>query len=470
MSTTYGAPTHPMLADSELRCFWTDATPFPERLAPPDDPVACDLAIVGAGYTGLWAALHAKRRDPGRHVVVFEAGRAGAGASTRNGGFADASLTHGIDQGVARFADELERLESLADENWRGLRADLAEHEIDAAWEDVGHLSAATEPYQVDELEHWRTVLEEHGEDAVVLDAAGVRAEIDSPTFLGGLWQRSHAALVDPARLSFGLRRAVVDAGVTLHEHAAVDELTTDRACVRLEGPWGHARAKKVVLATSAFPPLVSAIRRTVVPVYDYVLVTEPLSPEQRASIGWQRRQGLADSANRFHYSRLTDDDRILWGGYDAIYHYRSRVDPALEDRAATFDLLARQLLETFPQLEGIRCTHRWAGVIDTSTRFTVCFGTSHGGKVAYAVGYTGLGVVASRFGVRVALALLDEPGSDLARLDFVRRGPFPYPPEPLRWLGVTLTRRALARADRREGRRGPWLRLLDRFGVGFDS
>jgi hypothetical protein len=99
-----------------------------------------------------------------------------------------------------------------------------------------------------------------------------------------------------------------------------------------------------------------------------------------------------------------------------------------------------------------------------------VSFGTSHAGKVAYAVGYTGLGVVASRFGARVALALLDEPGSDLAQLDFVRRHPFPYPPEPLRWLGVTLTRRALARADRREGRRGPWLRLLDRVGVGFDS
>ena len=179
-----------------------------------------------------------------------------------------------------------------------------------------------------------------------------------------------------------------------------------------------------------------SAIRRTVVPVYDYVLVTEPLSPEQRASIGWQRRQGLADSANRFHYSRLTADDRILWGGYDAIYHYRSRVDPALEDRAATFDLLARQLLETFPQLDGIRCTHRWAGVIDTSTRFTVSFGTSHGGKVAYAVGYTGLGVVASRFGAR-GRARPPRRARLRPRAARLRApGPVPLPPEPLRWLG----------------------------------
>ena len=172
----------------------------------------------------------------------------------------------------------------------------------------------------------------------------------------------------------------------------------------------------------------------------------------------------------RFHYFRLTDDDRLLWGGYDAVYHYGSRVDPVLEDRDATYALLARQLLTTFPQLEGIRCTHRWAGVIDTSTRFAVSFGTRFGDRVAYAVGYTGLGVVASRFGARVALALLDEPASELTQLRFVRTRPFPFPPEPFRWLGVTLTRRGLARADRRHGRRGAWLRLLDRFGIGFDS
>ncbi len=462
--------THPVLADSELSCFWTDATPFPDATPPPDEPVECGLAIVGAGFTGMWAALHAKARDPSRDVVLFEADRAGAGASTRNGGFADASLTHGIDQGLARFADELDALLALGAENWDGMRTDLATHGIDAAWEDVGHLAVATEPHQAAELDEWLAVLAEHGEEGTVLDRDAVRAEIDSPTFLGGLWQRSHAALVDPARLSFGLRRAVLDAGAALHEGSPVTSIRTDGAGVRLDGPWGSARAAKVVLATSAFPPLVRRIKRTVVPVYDYVLVTEPLDAERRAAVGWRRRQGLADSGNQFHYSRLTADDRILWGGYDAIYHYGSRVDPALEDRAATYDLLASQLLDTFPQLEGVRCTHRWAGVIDTSTRFAVSFGTSHEGRVAYAVGYTGLGVVASRFGARVALALLDEPGSDITRLDFVRDHPFPFPPEPLRWLGVTLTRRALARADRRAGRRGPWLRLLDRFGVGFDS
>jgi glycine/D-amino acid oxidase-like deaminating enzyme len=152
------------------------------------------------------------------------------------------------------------------------------------------------------------------------------------------------------------------------------------------------------------------------------------------------------------------------------VYYRGGDISAAREQRAATFTTLAEHFFVTFPQLAGLRFTHRWGGVIDTSSRFCVTFGTALDGRVGYAVGYTGLGVAATRFGARVALDLLDEPGSELTRLDFVRSKPFPFPPEPLRTLAIDVTRRAIARADRREGRRGPWLRLLDRFGVGFDS
>ena len=403
-------------------------------------------------------------------MVVLEAEQAGFGASTRNGGFFDSSLTHGVEHGRARFGSEHDRLVGLGHENWDGMLSDLARHGIDAAVETTGQLSVATEPYQVEGLTAYADLLRAHGEEADLLAAAATRAEIESPTFLGGLWQRTHTGVCDPARLVLGLRDAALRAGVTIHERTPVTALHSDGAGIRLEGPWGRVRAAKVLLATNGFPPLVGAIRRTVVPVYDYVLVTEPLDERRRAAVGWTTRQGLTDSGNRFHYSRLTADDRILWGGYDAIYHYGSKVAPHLEDRPDTFALLARQFAETFPALDGIAFTHRWAGVIDTSSRFAVSFGTSHRGRVAYAVGYTGLGVVASRFGAHVALARLDEPGSPITRMRFVRDRPFPFPPEPFRWIGVNLTRRALARADRREGRRGPWLRLLDRFGIGFDS
>jgi glycine/D-amino acid oxidase-like deaminating enzyme len=214
----------------------------------------------------------------------------------------------------------------------------------------------------------------------------------------------------------------------------------------------------------------VRAIRRYVVPVYDYVLVTEPLSPDRRSALGWRGRQGLTDLANQFHYYRLTSDDRVLWGGYDAVYNFRNGMGPHLDERPATFELLAAHFFETFPQLEGVRFTHRWGGAIDTCSRFSVMFGTALGGRAVYAVGYTGLGVAASRFGARVTLDLADGRDTERTRLKMVSSKPVPFPPEPLRWAGITLTRRALAKADRREGRRGPWLRTLDRLGMGFDS
>jgi glycine/D-amino acid oxidase-like deaminating enzyme len=219
----------------------------------------------------------------------------------------------------------------------------------------------------------------------------------------------------------------------------------------------------------------VRAIRRYVVPVYDYVLVTEPLNAEQRGAIGWRREQGVSESGNRFHYYRLTpgragEGPRILWGGYEALYHFRNGMRAELEDHAPTFELLARNFAATFPQLEGIRFSHRWAGAIDTSSRFCVTFGTALGGRAVYAVGYTGLGVAASRFGARVALDLLNGRETEATRLELVRKKPIPFPPEPLRYGVIQATRRALARADERGGRRGPWLRALDRIGAGFDS
>jgi glycine/D-amino acid oxidase-like deaminating enzyme len=223
-------------------------------------------------------------------------------------------------------------------------------------------------------------------------------------------------------------------------------------------------------LATSAFPGLLGEIRRRVVPVWDYVLVTEPLNPAQRESIGWQRRQGIGDLANRFHYYRLTEDDRILWGGYDAIYRYGSGLEDHMQQDDRSFAALSGHFFTAFPQLEGIRFTHRWGGAIDTCSRFFAFQGTALDDRVAYTVGHTGLGVGASRFGAQVALDLLAGRETEATRLRAISSKPFPFPPEPLRWAAIELTRNRLAAADRRAGRRGLWLRTLDRLGLGFDS
>ena len=429
----------------------------------------CDLAIVGGGLTGLWAAVEALRADPKRSVVLLEGERIAFGASGRNGGFCDSSLTHGLANGLSRFPEEIERLEELGRENLAGIDRVIDEFGIDARYEPVGVLDVATREHEVADLEEHAEELRHYGHEAEWLDRDAVRAEIDSPTYLGGVWQKTGVATLDPARLAWGLAAGAESFGGRIHEATPVLGIEADGSGVSLETLGGRVRARRVVLATSAFPPLVRPIRRYVVPVYDYVLVTEPLSHEQLAAVGWRNRQGAADSGNQFHYYRLTSDDRILWGGYDAVYNFGNGLGPHLDQRPETFEMLATNFFTTFPQLEGLRFTHRWGGAIDTCSRFCMTFGKGLGGRAVYVVGFTGLGVGASRFGARVALELADGVDSELTRLRLVRTKPLPFPPEPFRWAGITLTRKELARADR-AGTRGLWLRALDRLGLGFDS
>jgi glycine/D-amino acid oxidase-like deaminating enzyme len=457
-------------ADAHTTPFWLDDLPARDADPPFQGAAETDLCIVGGGFTGLWAALHAKGDDPARDVMVLEADAVGAGASGRNGGFVAASLTHGIANGLARFADELPALERMGLDNFDGLRADLARHGIDAQFEESGDLTALLEPHELADAAAEAELLRRFGHDVEVLDGAAMRAQVDSPTYAGGLWDRTGAALVHPGRLAAGLREAALRAGVRLHESTPAAGLAATASGVRVVTSAGIVHARRVLLATSAYPPLLAALRRYVVPVYDYVLVTEPLSAEQRASIGWRGRQGISDGANQFHYYRLTADDRILWGGYDAVYRYGGPVGAHLDDHEPTFARLSQHFFTTFPQLAGVRFTHRWGGAIDTCSRFSVFFGTALGGRVAYATGYTGLGVAATRFGARVALDLVDGRDTEATRLRYVRRRPVPFPPEPLRTAVIRLTQNRLAAADRSAGRRGLWLRTLDRLGLGFDS
>ncbi len=294
---------------------------------------------------------------------------------------------------------------------------------------------------------------------------------MNSPTYVGALWTRTGSALVHPGKLADGLRAAAVTrrrAGVRVQPGARGPQGGRRRRVGR--DRWRGRQRARVLLATSAYPPLLRAIGRYIAPVYDYALVTEPLDARMREAIGWTGRQGVSDLGNQFHYYRPTADWRILWGGYDAVYRYGGPVGPQLDDHEPTFAKLSQHFFTTFPQLDGLRFSHRWGGAIDTCSRFSVFFGTALGGRAAYALGYTGLGVGASRFGGRVALDLLDGRSTEATALTMVRRRPLPFPPEPLRTGVIQLTRNRLAAADRNDGRRGLWLRTLDRLGLGFDS
>jgi glycine/D-amino acid oxidase-like deaminating enzyme len=467
-------------ADAEPRPFWLAELPAREPCAPLRGETEADLCIVGGGFTGLWAALHAKADDPDREVVLLEAETIGIGASGRNGGFAIGSLTHGLENGLARFGGEIELLERLGRENLTGMLADLERHGIDCDLELTGELTPSVAAYQ----DAWPAETEElysrFGYDVEVFpDAASMRSEVDSPIYRGGAWIKDAGGVLDPAKLAIGLFEAARRAGVRIYEGTpalSIGEAGGQAApgsgsgAVAVRTPAGAVIARRVVLGTSAYPSPLRAIRRYVAPVYDYALMTEPLTAEQRRAIGWDRRQGIGDGGNRFHYYRLSADDRILWGGFDAVYRHGGPVRPDLDDHDPTFGRLVQNFRVTFPQLEGVRFTHRWGGAIDTCSRFSVFFGTALGGRVAYAAGYTGLGVVSTRFGARVALDLVDGRDTEATRSRYVRRKPVPFPPEPLRSAVIQLTRNRLAAADRRDGKRGLWLGLLDRLGLGFDS
>ncbi len=435
-----------------------------------------DLAVVGGGFSGLWTALLAKERDPRRNVVLLEGRRIAWAGSGRNGGFCSASLTHGLSNGLERFPAELPLLHRLGLANLDQIEQAIAGYDIDCDFRRTGELAVATADWQLEGLAQAAVAAKELGADAQLLDAGQVRSEVNSPTYVGGLWDRDGCAILDPAKLAWGLRRACQVAGVRIYEHTPVLAIDTEprrqlgerRLLLRTSA--GSVLADRVALAPGAFAPLLRRLRHYLVPVYDYVLMTKPLTPAQLASIGWRNRQGVGDAGNQFHYYRLTRDNRILWGGYDAVYHFGSKVAARLDQRQATFTALAEHFYETFPQLDGLEFSHRWGGVIDTCTRFCAFFGTARAGRLAYVAGDTGLGVGASRFGANVMLDLLSGEHTERTELAMVKTKPLPFPPEPVRAAGIGLTRWSLARADDRGGRRNLWLRSLDSIGLGFDS
>lgn len=468
-TTVFDRPVDDRLVDAALAgsrpgSFWLQRTPGDRRPALTAD-LTCDLLVVGGGYTGLWTALQAKRRDPSARVVVLEARTNGWAASGRNGGFAEASLTHGESNGRTRFAAEYDTLDADGLENLDAMEADVLGFDRNADWERSGVYGVATEPHQVPWLEE-----SADGERAVFLDGETMRAAVSSPTYLGGVLQPRDCALVDPARLVDALAHACTSEGVELFEDSPVLGLTRDDRGVTARTARARVRADRAALATNAFPSLLKRLRLFTVPVYDYVLMTEPLSAADRAAIGWLGRQGIGDSANQFHYYRLTDDDRILFGGYDAIYHYGGRIRPEYEERPASFRTLAAHFFTTFPQLEHVRFSNRWAGPIDTCSRFCAFFGTAWGGRVTYALGFTGLGVAATHYAADVMLDLLEGVETRRTTNELVRSTPLPFPPEPATWPAVQATRFALDRADHRAGRRGLFLKTLDAVGLGFDS
>ena len=449
--------------------YWLDDPLRPAPLPDLTKEISTDLLVIGAGYSGLWTALLAKEANPSRDVVVLEGAEAATGASGRNGGFMDSSITHGFSNGLSRWPHELPILHKKGLQNLKEIEETLQRYNIECDYIRTGDIDLATEPHQVEEIKEELEESRPFKMNFQFLERDEVQDVVKSPIFIAGL-KKPDTALVHPAHLAWGLRKACLDLGVIIYENSPVTKLEEDGNYVIAHTPHGHVRALRVALATNAYPPLLKRLSYYVVPVYDYALMTEPLTTAQRDSIGWHGREGLSDASRQFHYFRTTADGRILWGGYDAVYYWNNGFGSHLETSQLMFGRLAEHFFQAFPQLEGLRFSHAWGGAIDTCSRFSPFWGTAHRGKTAYSMGFTGLGVGATRFGAKVMLDLLDDKKTDRTALEFVRNKPIPFPLEPIRSIGINLTRWSMDQVDRNGGRENLWLRMMDWLGLGFDS
>lgn len=469
-SPTLGAKE--ALRDVQQGVFWLERPDRPSARPPFIGHEDADLVVIGAGFTGLWTAIQAAERHPDWRIIMLEGGRIATGGTGRNGGFVSASLTHGLGNGYQRWSDELPKLLEMGHANLAEIEQFVMKHGIECDFRRSGEIQVAVAPHQVDELRAQQQLGRRYGQSLRFLGQAEMTAQVRSPLFQAGLLDEDGTALVDPARLAWGLAEFAERHGIQIFESSPVVRLADRGSAVFVTTRRGAITARRVALATNAYPPLLHRISHYVVPVYDYVLMTEPLDSGQWDAIGWDSRQGLADAGNQFHYFRPTADGRILWGGYDAIYHRGNGFGPRFEQDAAAYERLSQHFFETFPQLleTGLRFSYAWGGAIDTCSRFTAFWGSAHRGKTAYVTGYTGLGVGASRFGANTMLDLLEHQETERTRLTMVRTKPLPFPPEPVRSVGIGLTTWSISRADQHAGRRNLWLRLLDRLGLGFDS
>ncbi|HKB07362.1 MAG TPA: FAD-dependent oxidoreductase, partial [Candidatus Polarisedimenticolia bacterium] len=512
MNTEEGTATAAVPAKGrpvEHACFWLAG-----RRRQADPPLLgrreADIVIVGAGLTGLWTANFLKTLDPAREIVVLEQGIAAYGASGRNAGMLGEGIDHSHQLAISHFGRrEAARLARLGVDNLAGLLRFLEERGIECDLERTGQLQVALNPSQVEELREARDVARRLGlEHYELLNAEATRAELNCARYQAGLFN-PHGCILDPVKLVEGLKREATRAGTVFHERTRVTSIERSNGGVRLRtahlpgaagteshmeatgvaadrlqaaasrlkaaaarvrvgippGAEGEILARRVILATSAYThQILPRVQSRFIPLYDYVLASDPLNEEQMSRLGWRRRSGVADMRSFFKYYRLTRDNRIVWGTSEAAYYGGNRVSEAFDHSPKHYAALEESFRRHFPQLANLKFPYRWGGPIASTTRLTPFFGTAAKGRIAYGLGYTGHGIASTRIAGRILAHRVLELPSSLLELEMVRRKPIPFPPEPFRRVGVALVTGALRKVDA-GGRPGVLLKALERLG-----
>jgi glycine/D-amino acid oxidase-like deaminating enzyme len=449
------------MRDYRSYSFWLetagdDLTPRPAL----ERSIDADVAILGAGYTGLWTAYYLLKARPALRVVILEREIAGFGASGRNGGWCSSKLNVDLDKLAARYGPAAARalqheMHLTVDEVGRACAAEG----IDARYVKGGSLFLARFPYQVRGLEDWaamhsRLGLDDHQE---ILDARALARRIRVRGALAA-WFCPDYASIHPGRLARGLARAVERLGATIHERTRVVEFRPASPPSRpaiLRTPGGDVRAATVVLAGEAYLTTLRPLHRQLLPLYSLIVLTEPLSARQWQEIGWEGRETVASFRLTVDYLTRTDDGRILFGGRGAPYHYGSAIADGHDRDPRTHAMLRAMARDWFPCLADTRFTHAWGGPIGVPRDWTPTIAHDPATGIATARGYTGHGVATSNLAGRTLAALITGADSPLARLPLVNHRSPNWEPEPLRWLAVRYIQCAFTRLDARGERTG---------------
>ena len=434
---------------------WMDTVPG-ELVARPSLPgdIDVDVAIVGAGYTGLWTAYYLARAQPDLRIAIVEREIAGFGASGRNGGWCSALFAAGhrkIERSAGRagvVAMQRAMFETV-DEVGRVAAAEG----IDADFEKAGTLTLVTAPAQLARVKG--EITEERGwgfgeEDIRWLEPSEA-AEYMHVSECHGAAFTPHCAALHPARLVRGLAECVERLGVAIYEGTAA----TAMASGHVKTERGVVRASLVVRATEGYTPTLGGMRRKLVPLYSLMIATEPLPASVWEEIGWSRRVTVSDGRHLLIYAQRTADDRIALGGRGAPYHFGSRVHPGFERRPDVFSDLRGVMHTLWPATRSYEISHEWGGPLGVPRDWYSSVGFDRDTGVAWAGGYVGDGVSTTNLAGRTLADLLLGKDTDLIHLPWVNHRSRRWEPEPLRWIGINLATRMYESADRAERRKG---------------
>ena len=445
------------MSDWQSRSFWLGRRPYDPgpRL---DGDLSTDVVIVGGGFTGLWTALHLKAADPSIDIVILEQKVVGYGASGRNGGFAMTMVGRNIHDLARKAGDRRARATHLAmRESLHEIEEVALEEGFDADITNPGVLTVSNGPEQDLRIRQDVDTAERLGlEDFRFLTGTECQQLVHSDKLRCGHLE-DDSLLVDPAALTRGLRKAAERLGVRVMELTPCDQVL-DMGGLRVEArtPFGTVHADRALIATNAYAHSIPRLRRWIFTIYAYIILTEPLTYEQWARVGWERRMGIEDKRILPHFHRPTADGRILWGGRDAPFSAEGP-NPRRDRDPRIFDRLEETFRWTFPQLGDVAIELGWAGPVCGTVN---CFasigwlGTSE--RVAYALGYAGHGVGPTHLAGKIVRDLMLNRRSELLDLPMVTKRPVRLPPAPLRGWLLDGAERLLLRADDRGSDAGP--------------